>query len=205
MTATIAPSETHPRPVCRGGFAVALWIVAVGTGLFQLWDYSAAPGRAGTPAVDWPAGSQVHLVPGHANLIMFAHPHCPCTRASLDELAKLMTQCRGLVNVQVLFLKPHSEVDDWEKTDLWRSASEIPDVSVAADDKGREHARFGVETSGHVLLYDAAGKLIFSGGITPSRGHSGDNTGRDAVVRLLRHGGEERMKTPVFGCPLKDG
>jgi hypothetical protein len=78
-------------------------------------------------------------------------------------------------------------------------------VSVAADDEGREHARFGVETSGHVLLYDAAGKLMFSGGITPSRGHSGDNTGRDAVVRLLRHGGVERTKTPVFGCSLKDG
>jgi hypothetical protein len=204
MTTTIDPSRTDPPSVCRDGLAIALWIIAVGTGLFQLWDYAAAPGRAGTPAADWPAGSQVCLVPGGANLIMFVHPHCPCTRASLDELAKLMTQCRGLVNAQVLFLKPADDVTDWEKTDLWRTASRITGVSVVVDKGGREHTQFGVETSGHVLLYDAAGKLIFSGGITSSRGHSGDNTGRDTVVGLLRHGGPERTTTPVYGCPLKD-
>jgi hypothetical protein len=204
MTKTLDPSRSDPLPVCRGGLAIALWIVAVGSGLFQLWDYTAAPGRAGTQTADWPAGSQTCLVPGGANLIMFAHPHCPCTRASLDELAKVMTQCGGLVNARILFLKPANDVTDWEKTDLWRTAGRIPGASVVVDEAGREHTRFGVETSGHVLLYDATGKLKFSGGITSSRGHSGDNTGRDTIVELLRHGGAERTTTPVFGCPLKD-
>jgi hypothetical protein len=44
--------------------------------------------------------------------------------------------------------------------------------------------------------------LIFSGGITASRGHAGENAGVLALVALLTHGRPERRATSVFGCPL---
>ena len=51
------------------------------------------------------------------------------------------------------------------------------------DPGGAEARRFGVATSGHVLLYDTRGDLIFSGGITPGRGEQGDNAGPGGVAR----------------------
>ena len=51
------------------------------------------------------------------------------------------------------------------------------------DDDGAEARRFGAETSGQTLLYDARGALAFSGGITGARGHAGDNAGRASLRR----------------------
>jgi hypothetical protein len=44
--------------------------------------------------------------------------------------------------------------------------------------------------------------LIFSGGLTGSRGHAGDNAGRASVIALLDHGTPSRRSTSVFGCSL---
>ncbi len=113
-----------------------------------------------------------------------------------------MAHSQGLVNAKALFVKPADFGEAWEKSDLWSSAADIPGVSVATDDKGVEARRFGSKTSGQVALYGAEGELLFSGGITGSRGHSGDNEGRTAILSLLATGKTERAKTPVFGCPL---
>jgi hypothetical protein len=133
---------------------------------------------------------------------MLAHPHCPCTRASIGELALLMAHSQGRVTAYVLFLKPAGFSDDWEKTDLWHSAASIPGVKVMIDDGGAEARRFHAATSGQTMLYDAEGRLLFSGGITGSRGHAGDNAGRSAIVSLLNTGAAERAETFVFGCRL---
>jgi hypothetical protein len=63
--------------------------------------------------------------------------------------------------------------------------------------------RFHAEVSGLTMLYNADGKLLFSGGITASRGHSGDNVGRSSIVSLVTCGTSERTRTPVFGCALR--
>jgi len=75
-------------------------------------------------------------------------------------------------------------------------------VIVRADQEGNEARCFQVTTSGHVVLYDVHGKLLFSGGITVSRGHSGDNDGRSAIMKLLNHEMVAVPETPVFGCSL---
>jgi hypothetical protein len=43
---------------------------------------------------------------------------------------------------------------------------------------------------------------MFSGGITGSRGHSGDNAGRSAIVSLVNGESTETAETFVFGCSL---
>jgi len=133
---------------------------------------------------------------------MFAHPHCPCTRASLGELERLLAQAPGRLSAHVVFLKLAETPADWEKTDLWRKASSITGVTVYVDQAGKEAQRFHAETSGQTLLYDSTGNLRFQGGITFARGHAGDNPGRTALQELLREGHSNQVKTPVFGCAL---
>jgi hypothetical protein len=182
--------------------AGALWLSMIGTGIGFLRDYESTPGVAAAAPDRWPADSRIRRATDRATLVMLAHPQCPCTRASIGELSRLMTQAQGRVTAYILFIKPPNFSTDWEKTDLWASAAAIPGVNVMVDDEGVEAGRFHSATSGQTLLYDAGGKLIFSGGITSARGHEGDNEGRSAVVSLLTTDEAGRNETPVFGCPL---
>jgi hypothetical protein len=176
----------------------------IGVGLGLLWAYDNAPGQAAAPPSLWPADSRIHLSTDRATLIMLTHPRCPCTRASIGELDRLMAQAQGRVMAHVLIVKPAGAGDDWEETDLLQSAASIPGVNVVVDDGGVEAHRFHALTSGQTVLYDTEGRLLFSGGVTGSRGHSGDNAGRSAIVSLLNAGEAERAETFVFGCPLFD-
>jgi hypothetical protein len=69
-------------------------------------------------------------------------------------------------------------------------------------DDGSLARQLGAETSGYVALYDANGRLLFSGGITRSRGHEGESAGRRTICALLAGEVVADPKTPVFGCPL---
>lgn len=113
-----------------------------------------------------------------------------------------MTHCSGRVETRVLFFKPAGFPVDWEKTDLWFSAAEIPGVEVVSDENGSEAMKFRAITSGYSLLYNPSGQLLFGGGITGSRGHSGDNAGRSAVESLLMGDMPSQKQTFTFGCPL---
>ena len=182
--------------------AVALWLPMVGFGLVVLWKYAASPGRA-SEVSDWPLDAPIRRASDRSTLLMFAHPHCPCSRASVGELAILMTRAQKDVSARVLFYQPKSESAEWVRTDLWRSAAAIPGVEVLADPENAIASRFGAFTSGQTLLFERNGRLMFRGGITAARGHSGDNAGRDAVLALL-HGPQAPLQsTPVFGCSLR--
>lgn len=164
--------------------------------------YASTPGAGGRAPSRWPTESQIPFDASRATLVMFVHPRCPCTRASLGELEVLLAQFSGQLSTRVVFLKPTDTITNWEKTDLWRKASLIPGVTVYTDDAGIEAHRFHAETSGQTLLYDRSGALQFQGGITLDRGHAGDNPGRSAVLELLREGRSNEVKTPVYGCSL---
>jgi hypothetical protein len=73
---------------------------------------------------------------------------------------------------------------------------------VRWDDAGREARRFNADTSGQTALYGRDGTLLFQGGITISRGHSGDNPGRSALEALLENRLSNPNRTLVFGCAL---
>lgn len=182
--------------------ATILWLIAVGLGLSVLWGYENTPGVSAQAPRRWPADSRLQLAPHSATLVMMAHPHCPCTRASINELAALMAHTEGRLKAYVLFIKPEALADGWEKTDLFESAGSIPGVTTIVDADGSEAQRFHSATSGQTMLYDAEGRLLFTGGITGSRGHSGDNAGRSAIESLVRTGTAAQSESMVFGCPL---
>lgn len=196
-----------PRPISQKvsvGTVVALlvWLMVVCGATLFMTRYSNIPGDQGPIPVAWPLESKIPFSSDQPTLVMFAHPHCPCTRASLGELEQFLAQVPGPLSAHVIFLKPAGTGADWEKTDLWRKASSIRGVTVYTDNAGVEAHRFHAETSGQTLLFDPAGNLRFHGGITFSRGHAGDNPGRSALQKMLREGYSNEVGTPVFGCAL---
>lgn len=181
---------------------LSLWVIVLGTGFYQFLKYEATPAKGGIPLAQWPVDARFARDEGAFNLIMAVHPHCSCSRASLAELAIIMARFPHQVAAHVLFYSPTAKDLNWVRTDLWRTAQEIPGVHVLIDRDGEKAEVFHAMTSGSTLLYDASGRLVFSGGITDSRGHSGDNAGRDAITALLRGDAPEIKGTPVFGCHL---
>jgi hypothetical protein len=179
-----------------------VWMAALAFGGRVLFKYETTAGRVGLISANWPSVSVVPRQTDKPTLLMLAHPHCPCTRASVGELAQVMAHAVGKVNAYVLFVKPPGAGADWDDTDLRRSAAAIPGVTVLTDDNGTEAARFGAETSGHTLVFDRNGTLVFSGGITASRGHAGANAGESAVLAVLSQQPIVGNRTPVFGCSL---
>jgi len=179
-----------------------LWIGAVLAGLCVLSNYAGTPGSAGNPPKQWPTDTALQLNPHGATLVMFVHPHCPCSRASLSELDRMVAHCEGSVTPWIVFYKPADMPPGWEQSDLWRSAAAIPTAHVISDPNGVEAGRFHAFTSGQTVLYDAQGQLLFSGGITGARGHEGDNAGETALEELANHGASGCRESPVFGCPI---
>jgi len=180
----------------------ALWLGAAGLGTAMISKYDYTVGEAGAAPAYWPPGLPFGRDAGRPTLLIIAHPKCSCTRATLENLNRLLTKCGGRVAVRVLFIRPKGQSQEWVRTDLWRSAAAIPGVVVAEDPDGALARTFGAATSGYALLYDASGRLEFCGGITDGRGHVGDNPGAEAVVSLINGGAGLQARAPVYGCSL---
>jgi hypothetical protein len=183
--------------------AFCAWGAAVGGGLLTLWSYSNAPGPAASAPASWPESSHLPRPRLRPALVVALHPQCPCSRATVSELTRLLAHRAEQPDVHLLFVAPPNVDDSWVRSGLWHTAAGIPGVHIARDD-GTEARRFGARVSGQVLVYDAGGRLQFSGGITGARGHEGDNAGRAAIAALLE-GRPHAASTFVFGCLLFDG
>jgi len=185
---------------------VAVWLVAVGAGMRSLARYENTPGQSASPPIAWPDNSRLQRNAAGATLVVLAHPQCPCTRTTIGELELIIARSGNKLRTYVLFMQPDQFDREWVQTDLWKKAEAIPGVSVIADSSGLEARIFGARTSGQALLYDKAGGLRFHGGITPSRGHSGDNVGRSTIVTILNEPdnfeADMCSRCFVFGCPL---
>jgi hypothetical protein len=182
--------------------AVLVWLALCLTGFKILFDYGQTPGEAATFPPRWPTNSSIQRKPNQPTLVMFVHPQCPCTRASVGELATLMAHAPQKIDAHVLFLAPKGFSDNWVKSDLWQSAAAIPGVTTNIDPDGMEATRFHATTSGNIALYGSTGNLLFSGGITASRGHFGDNIGLDSAIASLSDNKTKPCNAAVFGCPL---
>jgi hypothetical protein len=173
--------------------SVVCWVALISFGGWALSQHAWSAGAA-APA---PAATSAT---GRPTLIVFAHPHCPCSRVTVAELAWVLDRCPGPVAVRVFLAAPEGAGEGWLDTPLRADAVRLTGAVLNTDD-GSEAERFGARTSGHTLVYDADGRLLFSGGVTAGRGHRGGNPGRDAVLAALREG-RPGPNSPVFGCPL---
>lgn len=213
--------RTAPGPVTYA--LVGMWVLVLATALAGLWKYKLTPGRGAELLVHWPSASSIALAPDVPTLLLFAHPRCPCTRATLAELRQVLSSYQGRVAARVVFFDTRTRADDWTNTDTYTLAASIPGVTLSTDFEGSEAARFGAATSGHVVLYSPRGELLFSGGITPARNHEGDSPGRRRLLAALAAatGGAAAASTrldtaasgagsagnavgSVYGCPLRE-
>jgi hypothetical protein len=182
--------------VIGGGIACGFW---------GLMRYERTPGRnAQQPVRQWPvmAGGvpRSGILP---TLIVTLHPGCPCSRATLAELSRLMTHCHGKLECTVLFVQEPGLPDDITQSDYWKLAASIPGVTPRQDTRNLAVDVFGARTSGQTFLYDLAGGLVYQGGITDGRGHEGDNAGRSAIEQYVLTGATVCSAAPVYGCALR--
>lgn len=186
------------------GSGLVLWVGALAWGTWTLWAFSAAPGPPAEAPARWPEGTALQRSPGRGALVLFLHPLCPCSRATLGELARVLGAGAPADDVHVVFLQPREPSDRWQESATWELAARLPGALRHRDDGGRLTRSFGARTSGQALYYDADGRLRFQGGLTPARGHEGHSPGHASLEALLRRRPEpgNAPVTPVFGCPL---
>lgn len=183
------------------GGLIAAWSGCVACGLLALLGYELTPSAERDLAPRWP--DETHLVRDaeRPTLLAFFHPHCPCSRASMAELAIVADRCKERARLQIAFTVPEGD-SAWQQTSLTHAANQIPGATVHFDKDGVEADRFGARASGEVVLYGHRGELLFRGGITASRGHEGDNAGRAELIRAIEAGAPSAWCGPVYGCPL---
>jgi hypothetical protein len=181
---------------------IVSWMLAAVGGLYFLNSYSGAPGAVGAVPSVWPRESALVLAEDKPTLLMFLHPKCSCSVASLHEFEKIITKSKDRSHNVLVFIAPASTSAAWQNSSLRKEAEKIPYTRVWSDYDGKEAARFGAETSGQVLLYRGDGALAFAGGITSSRAHEGDNRGEDTVLALLNGQQVAKPSSNVYGCGL---
>lgn len=193
---------TRKRLLIHGtlGVAAILWAVTIGAAFDAIRRFETTPGQAAITGSSWPSASAVPRQSGEWSLVMLVHPHCSCSRASLQELQAILEKS-PTVQPYVLVYRPTDFKPGWEQGDVLESASRLRRAKVIIDENGREAKRFGGFTSGQTLLYDRAGKLRFAGGITSLRGHAGINRGRTDVIEIANSQAGTGVH-PVFGCAI---
>lgn len=181
-----------------------IWSALLFTGHVVLFEYEMTEGPLGNSKRIFPEKSTVQLTHGRQNIVLFLHPACPCSAATVDEFHELMSEGENDSIGKVVFFMPPEQESEWALLPLISSVKRIRNVSISYDPNGSQADLFGATTSGHVLIYDGRGVLQFSGGITGSRGHTGDNKNLEIAKNTIIARSPKFATTPVFGCSLKD-
>ncbi|MBC7537712.1 MAG: hypothetical protein H7281_02735 [Bacteriovorax sp.] len=179
-----------------------IWLVLCLAGLSALNWYKLLPGPVGKISVFWPHNIPLERDRSVYNLVLFAHPKCECTHASLIELEKLLIETKKKMKVVIFFYHPKGTEPGWTSGDSKDLSLKLKMTEVY-DDRGGEIARrFGAMTSGQVMVYNPDGKLVFAGGITESRGHIGSNPGTRSIASVVTKGVPIISNQNTFGCLL---
>ena len=181
----------------------ATWFCLVFAGSFELYEFYRTPGSQGVSLSSWPLASALVRAPTRNTLLVFLHSECACSRATVAELETLTPAFLAETEMQIIFYKPINANPDIKTSALWKRAETVHGAHVEVDLSGAEAARFGARTSGQTYLYDRDGHLLFAGGLTPGRDHSGPSEGILALNSLLKHRASAPIvTTPTFGCPI---
>jgi hypothetical protein len=186
--------------------ACLLWLVSIGLGLYFLMNYETTPGKPAAPPAKFPKDTKLKLSSDNDTLVMFVHPQCPCTKASLDQLARIPN--KDHLRVKLVYIEPSVKPDGWSEKWQLDDWTKIPNVEVIKDMDGVQANIFNAKTSGQTFLFDSKGRLFFNGGITAARGVAGDNKGFDNLCLALSRNKDAEAndnklkKSLVFGCNL---
>jgi hypothetical protein len=176
---------------------VVSWAILVIGGFISLDYYSyRSPGISLDQAFRGPTA----LLP---KVMLFLHPKCSCSFASLTEFSNLLSVMKNKADLEVIFAKPAGMSEATLQGELWNEALKLSGVKVSVDELGVEHKKFGVSTSGEMLLFNEQGEKVFHGGLTPSRGHVGLSKGQIFVKEWFGGNKNKREVANVYGCGLE--
>lgn len=168
----------------------------------QIGVYAQASGALGLP--DHARAVGLSIDPTKHTLVMAVHPKCPCTRASLYELERIIAKSGDGLGIALCLYEPGFGDEDWYSESSGAIQERFPGADVIRDPDGVMAEKLGAVTSGSVVLYAPDGEPVFWGGITHSRGHSGDNLGSDLILSILRGDTGVTRSTKVYGCPITE-
>lgn len=183
-----------------------IWLSVLATGMLFMTHYSTRPGEQARVLESLPNSPSITKT-GMRTLWIYLHPHCPCSQATVRQLSRLLPVPEDTQVIACCFL-PEDSAADWVEGSLWNAAEQLTSAAAFRDYGGVEAKRFGVHTSGHVMLFDAQGELSFSGGVTAGRGHEGDSPSWIQLQELLsdlespNFKSQKRHSFPVYGCPI---
>ncbi|HEY9774193.1 MAG TPA: hypothetical protein V6C81_10340 [Planktothrix sp.] len=181
--------------------ASIVWLAVMLFGFKLVFDYDWKASTSGSTSTLWPSTCQINRAKDRWTLVMAVHRQCPCTRASINELNKIMTKCAGRLQAALLIYRPSGE-QFVAFGDSTSDAIGMTNVERVDDANAAKADLFNATTSGECFLYNPEGLLCFHGGITGSRGHEGDNGGEDSVVALVNGEISGFQKSPYFGCSI---
>lgn len=184
--------------------------LAVALGWYQLFSFSATPGEQFAAPAHWPQDAAVTVRSQAAlpHLLVFIHPRCSCTAATLEQLDHLLgatptTPVQPTLVVyrsKALNLAANPNESD---SSAFQPGHELHrPFQILPDANGQLARRFGAATSGEIVLYSADGRLLFQGGITPERSHVGPSAGQDALRHALDTNSPQTRPFSVFGCSI---
>ena len=195
------------------------WLGLLAAGLGLLFRYETTPGASEAVVDAWPESSQTERASDRPTLLLFFHPHCPCSRATTTELERILERVGDRVRTVAWVFDPEAFDEEWTRSELWARLERSPRVTVRSDFEAGEAQRFGAQTSGQAFLFTPDGTLLFSGGLTATRGHEGANGGQEALASLIESWGptepgshsatshsaftgRDPIEWPVYGCPI---
>ena len=201
-----SPTRSNNRLAWPLTAALVVWVAIAMAGWYCISAYGFSGDQeaiANAPQL-WPAESTIVRTERRPTLLLFLHPKCPCSRATVGELERLpvLVPNSALPNICVIAAAPRSIGDLWWSSSFLTRAARLPNAHLVRDPGGVETAIFGARVSGTVLLFDPAGNRLYAGGVTMSRGHAGDNVGLQAVTSLLVDHDADVPSIPPLGCVM---
>ncbi len=175
------------------------WGIAIGYLGYQLMAFDSTPGVPASAPARWPKQSSLARVAGRKQLLMFVHPECTCSIASLEQLRNLQKLTGNAIDMRVvLWHRPATtSTRDWHK--------EVGVAALFVDRDGAESRIFGAKTSGQTLVYDEDGRVMYSGGMTVFRGEAGGEPVLRQIIKAINNANRStNLQLPVFGCPITD-
>jgi len=187
----------------------AVWLVLSVSGICAFWNYTFVSAELSHTQNMLPSETDLSPDFEHSLLLVFVHPKCACTIATLEELKTLwsrLSQRRVAPMPALTFVvRTPEELSGWDETPIVRMCREFAGGHVYFDANGVETRRFGITTSGTLALYGSHENLLYIGGITQSRGHRGPSAGSEQLFRALETGRACTSNVPVFGCLMFSG
>ena len=179
-------------------FGCLLWLMAAGFYYRKLMLFETQPGRSAHAPSVWPKGNGLRLDSGKPTLVQFLHPKCSCSRASLEQVAKLQAEFPKHFSTVLVVWQPATGDKSWGALPM-PVENRLAIDQIVWDRAGRIATQFDAHTSGQTYIYNPDGRLRFAGGVTSVRASAIPGPAL-AMLEAVFSAKSGPTYLPVFGC-----